>query len=252
MSEYRENNDQRFGRLTLNPIDSDLEAEDLANVCRRLGISGPLEPLLRELKVKECAAKSTVQNESPRKASQKKEKRHSSRTRETADCLAADHFDSGSNQKGSKTSYGQESWGRDSGARDLSPEPNRTLQDLMADAHYLDNESAGGGTSAMIHLASKVSALIGCNLSIDQNGSTFTVCCSHDVAIHRRRIAFLLGFIDHFVSSYSLSRSMILSRMDNLVFLPKRTDNERVAKNSSLHSMWGEKNTSAQKESEFC
>lgn len=161
MSEYKENNDHRFGRLMLNPAESDIEAEELANACRRLGISGPLEPLLRELKIKDGTTKPITQTDSidsPRKVSQKKEKRHPSRNRESSDCLG-ENFESVLNQKGNKNSYGQESWGRDSGARDLSPEPNRILDDLMAEAHFLDNESPGG-TSAMIHLASKVSKKI--------------------------------------------------------------------------------------------
>lgn len=133
----------------LSPVE--LEAEELANACRRLGISGPLEPLLRELKTRD----STESRESARKVPQKREKRHPSRTRESSDCVG-ESFESGLQQTGKKNSYGQESWGRDSGARDLSPEPNRMLDDLMAEAQFMDSESPGG-TSAMIHLASKVS-----------------------------------------------------------------------------------------------
>lgn len=145
MSESIEDNDQRLGRFMLS-ADCGINAEELANACRRLGISGPLEPLLRELKVRENAP---VAKDSPRKLTQKKEKRLSSKTRESPD------FDINIQPKGNKNSYGQESWGRDSGARDLSPEPHRMHENLNADDQLMDNEP--GGTSAMLQLASKVS-----------------------------------------------------------------------------------------------
>lgn len=160
MSEYKETNDQRFGRLMqTNCIDSNIEVEELANACRRLGISGPLEPLLRELNTKETTSYQSEVKESPRKSSQKKERRErqSSRAREPVDDSLDESYDHLVGQKSNKTPYGQESWGRDSGARDLSPEPNRILENLIAETQLLDNDSSGG-TSAMIQLASKVSS----------------------------------------------------------------------------------------------
>lgn len=163
MSESKEENDLRHGRHVMHHApDFGIEAEELANACRHLGISGPLEPLLRELKIKDAGQSSSHNRETPRKMQQKREKRVPSRTRESPDCMADNFADCNLQQKGSKNSYGQESWGRDSGARDLSPEPQRMQENLNADAagQFLDCES-GGGTSAMLNLASKVSTIDG-------------------------------------------------------------------------------------------
>lgn len=152
----KEENDQRHGRHVMNAVDYGIEAEELANACRHLGIVGPLEPLLRELKIKDTGHTST--KDTPRKVQQKREKRVPSRTRESPDCMADNFVDCNSQQKGSKNSYGQESWGRDSGARDLSPEPQQIHEHLNVDANQLmDRETSDGGTSAMLNLASKVS-----------------------------------------------------------------------------------------------
>lgn len=142
MSALKDETDHGLGRY-LSSNDCAIDAEELTNVCRRLGISEPLEPLLRELKNKE---NSLLTKESPRKVVQRKEKRISNKnTKESLDC----GDNSQQSQGGGKTSYGQESWGRDSGARDLSPEPARMHEALM------ENESSGG-TSVMLQLASKV------------------------------------------------------------------------------------------------
>lgn len=156
MSESKEESDLRHARHVMHAADFGIEAEELANACRHLGIAGPLEPLLRELKIKEAGH--TSNKETPRKVHQKREKRVASRTRESPDCMADTFVDCNLQQKGSKNSYGQESWGRDSGARDLSPEPQRMHESLNADAdHLMDCETGDGTTSAMLNLASKVS-----------------------------------------------------------------------------------------------
>lgn len=160
MSEIKDGNDHKHGRYLLNSHQyNNYDTEELANACRRLGISGPLEPLLRELKLKDHVSASQVKD-SPRKSSHKKDKRQSScKTKESPDC--SETFDitlQQTAQKFGKSSYGQESWGRDSGARDLSPEPYRISESLGTDSQMTENETAGG-TSAMLHLASKVSLI---------------------------------------------------------------------------------------------
>lgn len=173
MSEFKEVDDRKFGLYALNSDDlsGNIDAEELANACRRLGISGPLEPLLRDLKIKKdkyVSPSSPAIKDSPRKtSSQRKEKQRTSSsnpktTRQSPDLQKYDQFDSKGNSTGSasgfgKNSYGKESWGRDSGARDLSPEPNmhRMHETLSTENKPMDTET--GGTSAMLHLASKVS-----------------------------------------------------------------------------------------------
>lgn len=162
MSEVKDDGDHTHGRYFLNTNEYNFDTEELANACRRLGISGPLEPLLRELKSKDNV-NFNQSNESPRKVNAvKKDKRQSScKLKESPDCT--DNFDTAlqQSQKFGKHSYGQESWGRDSGARDLSPEPHRITESLGTDSQMTENETAGG-TSAMLHLASKVMSLIIC------------------------------------------------------------------------------------------
>lgn len=154
MSEVRDENDHRRGRYLLSG-DSTFDSEELANACRRLGITGPLEPLLRELKIKDGPA--TPIKDSPRKSQQKKEKKSTGRCQRDYSTADFDgNLQSSTNKtSGGKNSYGQESWGRDSGARDLSPEPHRVTDSLGTDSQLTENET--GGTSSMLHLASKVS-----------------------------------------------------------------------------------------------
>lgn len=170
MSEFKEVDDRKFGQYVLNSSDfsGNIDAEELGNACRRLGISGPLEPLLRDLKKKNDKHVSPAlpaTKDSPRKTSQRKQKRTSatSKTRQSPDIHLYEPFDpkegkgtSGSAGGFGKNSYGKESWGRDSGARDLSPEPNmhRMHETLSTENQTMDTET--GGTSAMLHLASKV------------------------------------------------------------------------------------------------
>lgn len=177
MSEFKEVDDRKFGQYVLNNSDfsGNIDAEELANACRRLGISGPLEPLLRELKIKSDKYVSPVSpttKNSPRKSTHGKEKRVSSKQPHqqqqqpppsVPEFYSHEHFDSKGASNGSagagfgKNSYGKESWGRDSGARDLSPEPNMHRmhhETLSTDSQNVDTET--GGTSAMLHLASKV------------------------------------------------------------------------------------------------
>lgn len=191
MSEFKEVDDRKYGPYVLNSNDfsGNIDAEELANACRRLGISGPLEPLLRDLKKKNdkyATPSSPISKESPRKTSQRnKEKRASSnsKTRQSPEQFHSfnESIDLRGNSSGGsaggggggggggngsssggggfgKNSYGKESWGRDSGARDLSPEPpsmHRMHETLSVEAQPMDTET--GGTSAMLHLASKVS-----------------------------------------------------------------------------------------------
>lgn len=174
MSEFKEVDDRKFGQYVLNSSDLSgiIKAEELANACRRLGISGPLEPLLRDLKIKNdkyVSPSSPATKDSPRKTSQRKEKQRTSankqQTRQSPEFHSYEPFDSKGNSSGSagggfgKNSYGKESWGRDSGARDLSPEPNmHRMHDTMSTENQpMDTET--GGTSAMLHLASKVSII---------------------------------------------------------------------------------------------
>lgn len=151
MTDTKEDNDHRHGKYLLSSA-CNFDPDELANACRRLGISGSLEPLLRELKIKEGV--SNVK-ESPRKISQKKEKKALARGKESIDVDAYLENNVHTANKTGKNSFGQESWGRDSGARDLSPEPHRGLDSLGAVQQMIEVDA--GGSSSMIHLASKVS-----------------------------------------------------------------------------------------------
>lgn len=153
MSETKEDNDHhRHGKYLMGGNDSHFDSEELANACRRLGITGPLEPLLRELKIKE----NTNVKESPRKVSQKREKKSVTKAhRDAAEMDAYLECNLQTANKAGKNSFGQESWGRDSGARDLSPaEPQRGLDSLGAVQQMGDTDA--GNSSQMMHLASKV------------------------------------------------------------------------------------------------
>lgn len=153
MNETKEDNDHRHGKYLMSGDCNNFDPEELASACRRLGISGPLEPLLRELKIKESIGNNA--KESPRKINQKKEKKSASRSREGTDADAYMECNLQTTNKTNKNSFGQESWGRDSGARDLSPEPHRGLDSLGAVQQLM--EANTGGSPSMIHLASKVS-----------------------------------------------------------------------------------------------
>lgn len=153
MSDAKEDNDHRHGKYLLGGDNCTFDSEELANACRRLGITGPLDSLLRELKIKENTTK-----ESPRKVNQKK--RSSSRGKDVNEVV--DGYLENSLQatnKATKNSFGQESWGRDSGARDLSPEPQRGGLESLGAAQQIV-EADASGSSQMIHLASKVRRLI--------------------------------------------------------------------------------------------
>lgn len=155
MSDAREDNDHRHGKYLMGGDDCTFDSEELANACRRLGITGPLDSLLRELKVKENTSSNV--KESTRKVNQKKTKRSQSRENDLNEVV--DGYLESSLQaanKAAKNSFGQESWGRDSGARDLSPEPKRGgLESLGSVPQLADGDASG--SSQMIHLASKVS-----------------------------------------------------------------------------------------------
>lgn len=161
MSEFKEIDDRKFGQYALNSTD----ANELANACRRLGISGPLEPLLRDLKTKNdkyISPSSPATKDSPRKTSQRKEKRFSnnSKTKQSPDHHQYENYDTKGNCSSSAVGFGQNSYGKeskDSGIRDLSPEPNPShrAHELTVENQIMDTEP--GGTSVMLHLASKVS-----------------------------------------------------------------------------------------------
>lgn len=183
--------DHRHGRYILSGISGDggadsIDGEDLASACRRLGIAGPLEPLMREMKKENSSGNShhqhhhhhhhhqhhsssgggggvvissnnkeqTTSGHHHRKYAHKSERKSSSATRHKEQ-----HLDEG-DVKNKSSTYGQESWGRDSGARDLSPpEPSshRMPTSSGTDSQLTDNEGPGGGnTASMIHLANKV------------------------------------------------------------------------------------------------
>lgn len=148
----KEDNDHRHGKYLLSG-ECNFDPDELANACRRLGISGSLEPLLRELKIKEGVGNV---KDSPRKVSQKKE-RKSTRGKDVADVDAYLENNLHTPNRTGKNSFGQESWGRDSGARDLSPEPHRGLDSLGSVQQMIEVDT--GGSSSMIHLASKVSKI---------------------------------------------------------------------------------------------
>lgn len=164
-----------------------IDGEDLANACRRLGISGPLEPLLRELK-RESPQPHHQHHHNQQQPHQQQHHHHQKQQsllqQQQYSCAAGGtgrdssgnrrhHTPSKSDRKfgrnnnnkekeivddkaGKSSTYGQESWGRDSGARDLSPEPHRVGTSCGGtDVQLTDNET--GTTSSMIHLANKVS-----------------------------------------------------------------------------------------------
>lgn len=177
--------DRKFGQYVLNSsIDlsgSNINAEELANACRHLGISGPLEPLLRDLKIKSDKyvppVSPATNKDSPQRKTTSQRKEGSSSKRLSSQWHSPEyhlyeHSDSAKGSAGGgKNSYGKESWGRDSGARDLSPEPNsmHRMHETLAtenqpsmDTVETSGAGSGGGTSAMLHLASKVSVIHGC------------------------------------------------------------------------------------------
>lgn len=163
--------DQRHGRYLMSTTDS-IDGEELANACRRLGISGPLEPLLRELK-KDSSANMHHHHHHHHnnKESNRKHTHKSQRKSRNKECLDDNNISvmvmdghnnaTNTNAGGKISTYGQESWGRDSGARDLSPEPHRVPASSGTDSQLTDNETGGvGGGSSMIQLANKVIELI--------------------------------------------------------------------------------------------
>lgn len=148
MNDNVDESDHRHGRYLSG---DSVDGEDLAKICRRLGLSGPLEPLLRELKCEPTQKYPQYVNvkEASRKhgTSKSVERKNAKKDKEFDECGDAQHLGG----RGAKSStYGQESWGRDSGARDLSPEPHPRD---MCDNQHTDSES---GTNSMIHLANKV------------------------------------------------------------------------------------------------
>lgn len=165
MSEFREVDDRKLGQYALDSMDAD----ELANACRRLGITGPLEPLLRDLRSKNekyVSPASPTSRDSPRKISQRRDKRASNQNKQRQ---SPDHqpYESFATKESSGSGsgivgYGQNSYGKeskDSGIRDLSPEPNPHRRPIeLTDSQIMDSEP--GGTSAMLHLASKVSTLV--------------------------------------------------------------------------------------------
>lgn len=186
MSEFKEADDRKFGQYLLNSnIDlsgSNINAEELANACRHLGIAGPLEPLLRDLKIKNDKYVSPVSPATHKDSPQRKptsQRKEGSSKRLSSQWHSTDyHLEQSDSAKCSggggggygKNSYGKESWGRDSGARDLSPEPNsmHRMHETLAtenppsmDTETVGGGGSGGGTSAMLHLASKVSLIYG-------------------------------------------------------------------------------------------
>lgn len=173
MSEYREVDDRKLGQYALDCMDAD----ELANACRRLGITGPLEPLLRDLKAKNekyvSPASPASARDSPRKISQRRDNKRS--TSQNKQRQSPDHhqpYDTFGTKDncggGGNAGYGQNSYGKeskDSGIRDLSPEPNPSSHrrpNELTESQIMDSEA--GGTSAMLHLASKVSVFCCCCL----------------------------------------------------------------------------------------
>lgn len=169
MSEFREVDDRKFGRdyVLKNKISGNISAEELADACQRFGI---LDVKKKTEKYGSSSSSPVVAGrDSPRKSTPNKKERRMSidrKNRKPSETNPFDQFDERGNCGGGggasgfgKNSYGKESWGRDSGARDLSPEPNahRIYESLNINNQLLDNET--GGTSAMLQLASKVSAI---------------------------------------------------------------------------------------------
>lgn len=158
MSDVREIGDHKLGQYVLDSMDAD----ELANSCRRLGITGPLEPLLRDLKTK---SDKYIAGASP--TSLCREKGSDKGNGETTVLMASNRECSVKTEKlfgmsgDGVVGYGQNSYGKqskDSGIRDLSPEPNVHTQPMEL-IHSQIIESEPGGTSAMLQLASKVSLI---------------------------------------------------------------------------------------------
>lgn len=167
MSDYREVDDRKLGQYALDCMDAD----ELANACRRLGITGPLEPLLRDLKAKNekyVSPASPASRDSPRKVQRRDNKRSSSQSKQRQSPDHHQPYDTFGTKEncggGGIAGYGQNSYGKeskDSGIRDLSPEPNPSAHrrpNELTESQIMDSEP--GGTSAMLHLASKVSAFL--------------------------------------------------------------------------------------------
>lgn len=124
MSEFKEVDDRKLGRYLLNSSDcgGNVDADQLANACRRLGVSGPLEPFLRDFKVENNSASLSTApvvaaKESPRKTAQKREKRLSNNKRSESPDYSLEQFDANlkAGNSYSKESFRNDSIGRDSG-----------------------------------------------------------------------------------------------------------------------------------------
>lgn len=170
MSEFREVDDHKLGQYALDSMDAD----ELASACRRLGIAGPLEPLLRDLKEKSekyVPPSSPASLDSSRRISHRRERRPEKGNGENMLVAGGrggpaknERFFVASGDDGAIVGYGQNSYGKeskDSGIRDLSPEPNPHRRCPTEQTDIQKMESEPGGTSAMLQLASKVSVLSG-------------------------------------------------------------------------------------------
>lgn len=153
------------------------DSSDLVNVCRRLGITGPLEPLMRELtsgRTPQIPVHSAQQSQHQSQSHSNHQHRKSTNSRSDKKSLSVSRssahqprtpdqqhkhtnplFADGATAE--KGTYGQESWGRDSGARDLSP-ADHTCRHLHVGVTDIDN-GGDASTSSMIHLANQVSRI---------------------------------------------------------------------------------------------
>lgn len=106
MNENVDESDHRHGRYLSG---DSVDGEDLVKICRRLGLSGPLEPLLRELKcdgmqkypqyvnVKEPSTRKAVTRSCDRKHAKQEKEFH-------------DNGDVQLSGRAKTSTYGQESW----------------------------------------------------------------------------------------------------------------------------------------------
>lgn len=119
-------NDENLKQNEYN-METSFNNEEIASACRLLGLSGPLEALLRGLRL-----------EPDNLQGGKRDRRQEGK------------FDRRGCEYGQKS--GQESWGKDSGARDLSPD-HKIPASSGTDSQITENDMP---TSSMLSLARKV------------------------------------------------------------------------------------------------
>lgn len=123
-------------------VNSSFNSDDIASACQLLGLSGPLEALLKGLR-SESLEQISRPNRTDRGELFNQIKQLFLNCRNVLSFIL-----------GQKS--GQESWGKDSGARDLSPESHKLHENCGNDSQITESEFP---SSSMMSLARKVTII---------------------------------------------------------------------------------------------